>query len=369
MRILIRHTHRPSWDLVESTDYSDEAELQKLLAESPSLIPVHELREGTASLVVAVREFWLPGSCSADLLAFSADGDVAVVECKLAANPEIKRKVVGQILEYGASLWGMSYEDLDGHVSQRTGRSLADLVADTQDAEAWDEEGFRENVSAALSKGDFLLIIAVDQINDELRRTIRFLNGCGNPTFAFCALEMQRYQKDDTEMLVPHVHGGVGATKQRAGSKTKRRQWNKVEFIQQAKEILAPEAFQIVEDLYSWAVASEADITWGTGAVTGSFTVRERVGSKLVSVFNVQANGFIWLSFQQLVRGLPQDVLDGFFQSVHAIPGLEQIPPDFTKWPTFRIEDVFVGKPAALEQFKDAVLRLRERVKDGELKG
>jgi hypothetical protein len=99
VRIAVRSAASGEWKLVESADYDDEAELQTLLAESPSLILVDEIREGISPLVVAVREFGLPGSGSTDLLAFSADGDVAVVECKLAANQEIRRKVVGQILE------------------------------------------------------------------------------------------------------------------------------------------------------------------------------------------------------------------------------------------------------------------------------
>jgi hypothetical protein len=34
--------------------------------------------------------------------AFSPQGDIAIIECKLAANPEITRRVIGQILEHAA---------------------------------------------------------------------------------------------------------------------------------------------------------------------------------------------------------------------------------------------------------------------------
>jgi hypothetical protein len=77
-----------------------EKELQELLAESPSLIPADDIRDGFSPLVVAVREFGLPGSGNTDLLAFSSAGEITIVECKLAANAEIKRTVIGQILEY-----------------------------------------------------------------------------------------------------------------------------------------------------------------------------------------------------------------------------------------------------------------------------
>ncbi len=52
------------------------------------MIPIDEIREGVSPLVFAVGEFGLPGSGNTNVLAFSADGDVAIIECKLAANPE-----------------------------------------------------------------------------------------------------------------------------------------------------------------------------------------------------------------------------------------------------------------------------------------
>ena len=102
MRILIRDNETKEWKFAESVRAKAEAELQKLLAESPSLIPVSEIREGVSPLVFAICEFGLPGSGNTDILAFSADGDISIIECKLATNPESKRKVMGQILEYAA---------------------------------------------------------------------------------------------------------------------------------------------------------------------------------------------------------------------------------------------------------------------------
>jgi hypothetical protein len=76
LKILMRNQKSENWKLVESAAYGAEAELQNLLAGSPSLIPVDEIREGVSPLVVAVREFGLAGSGNTDLLAFSADGDI-----------------------------------------------------------------------------------------------------------------------------------------------------------------------------------------------------------------------------------------------------------------------------------------------------
>ncbi|HEY5902021.1 MAG TPA: hypothetical protein VIU39_05670 [Anaerolineales bacterium] len=55
-----------------------------------------EIQHGSGPLAVAVREFTLALGYI-DLLAFTARGDVAIIECKLARNARAKREVIGQI--------------------------------------------------------------------------------------------------------------------------------------------------------------------------------------------------------------------------------------------------------------------------------
>jgi hypothetical protein len=46
MRVVVKGASSGKWKLVESADQDNETELQMLLAESPSLIPVDEIRAG-----------------------------------------------------------------------------------------------------------------------------------------------------------------------------------------------------------------------------------------------------------------------------------------------------------------------------------
>jgi len=162
VKILVRNQTLGNWQVANSVRPSLETELQDLLLETPSLVPLEEIREGASPLVVAIKEFGLPGSGNTDLLAFSAQGDIAIIECKLATNPESKRKVIGQVLEYAAYLWGFEYQALDERVEGRTGRRLSELVKEAVGDE-WDEEDFRQTVEHNLQSGSFVLIIAVDE--------------------------------------------------------------------------------------------------------------------------------------------------------------------------------------------------------------
>ena len=290
-----------------------EMELQKLLIEAPSLIPVDEIREDISPFVIAVDEFGLPGSGNTDVLAFNPKGDIAIIECKLAANPESKRKVVGQILEYGAYLWEMNYETLNERVKKRKGKSLSQLIEEAINREPinaqprnegtaeesatmeWDEEEFRSKVEEQLKSGSFLLIIVVDEINEELKRIVRYLNECGNPAFSFHALEMNRFQSGNVEILVPYLNG----VSTKPPTTSRRKPWSEREFFDVLTENV-PDIVDMVRNLYEWAksIAKKggSKVSFGTGVETGSFTFHFIRDGETFSVFSVLTNGRLILN-------------------------------------------------------------------------
>jgi hypothetical protein len=106
--ILIRQAGETAWRAPATNSYTDERALQDLIARSPTLIP------GTANTPIAVvRELPVPGIGYIDVVGVDPNGDITVIECKLKANPEIRRQIVGQVLAYAAGLWGISYEAFD----------------------------------------------------------------------------------------------------------------------------------------------------------------------------------------------------------------------------------------------------------------
>lgn len=251
MRILVRDGHSKRWESADLVKAKAEAELQHLLIESPFLIPINEIREGASPLVFAVGEFGLPGSGSTDVLAFSADGDIAIIECKLAANPESKRKVIGQILEYASYLWRMSYTEVDRRVQKLKGKGLVELIGEAVAGE-WDRANFEEGITQSLEKGSFTLIIVVDEINEELRRIIRYVNECGKSAFSLHALEVRRFQAAGIEILVPQLYGL--SVKPSVPREDKRRKWTKEEFFKTLRQNVEPGTVAIVESLYEWEI-------------------------------------------------------------------------------------------------------------------
>ena len=93
---------------------------------------------------------------------------------ELAANPEIRSSVIGQVFAYAAGLWSLSYDEFDRLFTDRAGGSLGATVVKAADLEdRWDQHAFREAVTSNLETGQFDLVIAVDSIPEELKRVVR----------------------------------------------------------------------------------------------------------------------------------------------------------------------------------------------------
>jgi len=62
------------------------------------------------------RELTLPSAGSLDNLFITREGQLVLVEAKLWRNPEARRKVVAQALDYAAAVFRMSYGELESAV-------------------------------------------------------------------------------------------------------------------------------------------------------------------------------------------------------------------------------------------------------------
>jgi hypothetical protein len=209
VKLLVRSAK--GWTPVDAHVYEGEQDLQKLLLSAPGVLSATQF--GGPEFVLAVREFGLPGSGATDLVGLAADGSILIAECKLAKNEEIKRKVIGQILEYAAYMWQMPVEEFRSRFEARLGTSVLTAMQDRIQSQHpqisdWVEASFMENVSAKLETGNFTLVIVVDALNDELSRTIKFINEKGRRNgFLLYALQLLKFASGGTEVLLPQLHG------------------------------------------------------------------------------------------------------------------------------------------------------------------
>jgi len=112
------------WSPPATTGYGSESEMQRLLAAQPALLP------GVGDGARAVTKFGTRVGPS-DIVVVGMDGDITVVECKLASNEEARRKIVGQVFDYAARMWKMPVAEFEARWIQRSGDPFASWLAPT----------------------------------------------------------------------------------------------------------------------------------------------------------------------------------------------------------------------------------------------
>ena len=212
MRILVKRdaANRDSkWVALSDMGYPLEDDLQLLLSEgSAELVPV-DPAAGDAHVVFAREVPTISGPI--DLVGIGSSGSITIMECKLAKSHQIKREVVGQVLDYAAALWEIEPAKFTAAFARKAGSDPFEALREKLNGAdpPWDEEACRSEVARRLQEGDFRLLIAVDRIDPELRRIIKFVNsrGSGASHLQLVALAFPRFAEGTTQVIVPETYG------------------------------------------------------------------------------------------------------------------------------------------------------------------
>lgn len=215
-------------EALEETPFSDEDELQALIAEHPELLDGEQMRPGNARRwILITREKGIapspgaPVTWSLDHLLIDQDGVPTLAELKRGSSSEIRRTIVGQLLEYAAhasQTW--TAEELRSAFERQTeaqGRDPQDeLAALLQTDGDPDADGFWDDVATNLAASRLRLLFVADRIPDPLAQVVAFLN-VQMPGIEVLAVEVKRFRGKSTQTLVPRVIGRMPATPGRGG--------------------------------------------------------------------------------------------------------------------------------------------------------
>jgi hypothetical protein len=162
----------------------DEGWLQGLLFQHPELLPLDIVDPGSGPMISVCRELPMPRGGSTvylDVLGVTGAGRPVLVECKLWRNPQARREVVGQLLEYAALLSAWTYADLTARLRTKLSSAAANPLFDLvrQRVPNLDESRFVDTVSGCLARGDFDLIVAGDGIRSDMHAIAGFLGVTG----------------------------------------------------------------------------------------------------------------------------------------------------------------------------------------------
>ena len=179
----------------------DESFLQDLLFRFPETLPISNIDAAYAGAVPVCRELWTSAGY-VDALYVNALGRLTLAEFKLWRNPQARREVIGQILDYTKELASWSYEDLQREVSkalQKKGNVLYELIREHSPEVS--EAQFVDNVTRHLKRGEFLLLIVGDGIREGVENIVDFVQRHSGLHFTLALVESALY-RDDADCLI-----------------------------------------------------------------------------------------------------------------------------------------------------------------------
>jgi len=202
--------------VLEESDFDAETALQEALKRNPEAIPVADLE--LDDVIVVGRETPLPAG-AIDLLLVDAQGQVLIVETKLSRSPELRRQVVAQVLDYGASLWKTAptlkaFEELvlrywhsdsceDTRVKSASSlRDGVEPIFKELNGEDWDYEEFEAALDDNLANGQHVLLVVASGLMDGLSRDLlQYVNLCLN--IPLYGVEIDVFEAAGRQLIVP----------------------------------------------------------------------------------------------------------------------------------------------------------------------
>ena len=181
-----------------------EREIQDLIFKYPDCLPISDIDESYNPVIPICKELWTPAG-PLDIFMITPNGDLIIIETKLWRNPEARRRVIAQVLDYATEMSRWSYSDLQREVNKKTGlkgNSLYEIATKCHPNLILSEDNFVDAVSRNLRIGKILLIIAGDGIREGAKGIAEFLNKAGNLNFTFAMIEIPIYQTEDNQTII-----------------------------------------------------------------------------------------------------------------------------------------------------------------------
>jgi len=293
-----------AWISPTDSGYASEDQLQAMISEFPELLP------GVSSDSFVCREFNTDSGPIDNVIINSKDGSITLVECKLARNPEVRRKIIGQIIDYAASISKLSFEEFHQRWRDRGGSDLTSV----ETAKGPLSLGVTTNLEGAR----FTLLLAVDEINEPLKDMVILVNKKTDATFRLALIELARHSTGDTEIIIPQTFG-YEALKPQVDAYEQRNPWSKDDF---AGWLLAHEPSSLSKFEALMKMMEEAGHQWGgTKAETpsGAICVRTTNGFRYPLVFHSFDIATIEARFVDFKKDSFVDELVSIFEEIDGI--------------------------------------------------
>jgi len=219
MTLIITHNGKKA-EKIDPSSFLGEGSLQEYILKNPESIPIYDIRDDI-KLLILVREF-ATASGPIDAVGIDNAGDIYLIETKLYKNPD-KRRVVAQVLDYGAALWhntrdaSQFLQQINTYLTNQNQPELATRVQEFFGLTDEDRDQLLQQVQQSFRDGSFKFVVLMDTLHEQLKNLILYLNQ--NSEFDIYAVELKYYKHKSYEIVIPRLFGSE--VKKDLTSKTK----------------------------------------------------------------------------------------------------------------------------------------------------
>jgi hypothetical protein len=357
---------------LERRAYDSEALLQAVLAQFPEVLAGSTTAgDAEPGLLLVGREMGVasagdvPGPFSVDHLFVDRAGVLVLVEVKRSSSSEIRRQVVGQMLDYAAGavkVWSVetvreAFERTAGGAGQDPAELVRDLRADV------DVEEFWRVVESNLRSGRIRMVFVGDELPESLVRIIEFLNEQMSPAEVL-GVEVRQYVGGEHIVYVPRV---VGNTSAAAAVKSPARasRWDEESFLAAVTSRCTPAEVSMVGKLMDDARERGVALVWGKGStpgVAGWYSLHGRptgVWGLNAGAAPPSGRAYVVLNLADLVNRIGTDRVEAAAGVLERIPSLagkiaDARANDWRKYPSVPLADV-APDPVQVERLVDGI--------------
>lgn len=190
---------------VETNSVYDEDWLQNLIDRHPECLPITEIEPALQAAISVCREMPTPNG-PIDNILLTPNGDIVLIETKLWKNPEARRTVVAQALDYAACVFEMDYEGFERAILKARPATVAkikhlyELFAATSEK---DEAAFVDAVETNLQRGRALILVVGDGIRGQTKQLAELVQSHAGARFTFALVELAIFKiPNSSQMLV-----------------------------------------------------------------------------------------------------------------------------------------------------------------------
>ncbi|MEX2171917.1 MAG: hypothetical protein WD851_21535 [Pirellulales bacterium] len=359
---------------MEESPYDSELLLQKLLAKHPDLLAGEQVDvDEPRRWLLVTREMSVPGEedgvgkWSLDHLFLDQDAIPTLVEVKRSSDAGIRRKVVGQMLDYAANAvayWPV--EEIKAKFESRCqshGEDPDELLMEHLGNEESTGD-FWQQVKTNLQAGRIRMVFVSDTIPAELRRIVEFLNEQMDPAEVI-AIEIRQFVGEGVTTLVPRVMGQTeSARKKKAAGSASGRYWDEAAFMKALSEKKGAVASKTAKEILDWVTPMASYLCWGRGKRSGGVVPTVMAGKTKFQLFRLRIDGWFVFRFDWIYKKAPftdealrRELLNRF----NEIPSVHFSDDVLTKRALIPLESL--ATPPALEKLKVAIEWMIEKIR------